>query len=489
MGDIWLGVLPVAGMGAATCLLFLLSAVVRKGRTMGLLASTAVLLLGGGPVLLLWNEGGRTVQGALLSSDRMALFFDGVFVLAALFVILLSMDYIRGKGGEKAEIHPLIVLSATGMMVLASATILVTFYLGLETMSIAFYVLAGTLREHNRSVEAALKYFLTGAFSSAFLLFGMALLYGSGGSLDFGGLAIMFKSGSYGLGEPFLVAGLQLFLVGLFFKLSLIPFHFWAPDVYQGSPTPISALMAVGGKAAAAAGAIRIFLSVFSVNALLSGKWLTLFMLIGLITIFAGSMIAITQRKMKRLLAYSSIVHAGFLALGIGALAVPAVRTAVLQALLFYLAAYLFMNVGAFALAGAMERKENTDEDVAAFSGLGTSAPFLAALFALFMFSLAGIPLTVGFIGKFYLFKALIMGHLYWYAALGLIGAVIATFYYLKVTVALYFPPQGVDTAKKPKVGALTMAVLTLTAAATLYFGLFPGLINSVIAATGLTIG
>lgn len=487
MGDFLYGVLPVAGMGLAACLLFLLAAVVKNARTLGILGLLAVLGLGGAPVVLLWGEGGKVVPATLLSCDRMALFFDGLFVLSAALVAALALDYFRRKNSERGEFYGLVALSATGMMVLASATNLVAFYLGLETMSISFYVLAAFLRSHENAVEASLKYFLLGAFSSAFLLFGMALLYGSAASLDFGGLALALGTGGPLLGRPLLLLGFFLFLVGLFFKLSLIPFHFWAPDVYQGAPTPVTALMAVGGKTAAAAAAVRIFLSAFQADAELARKWLLLFMAVGLLTIFAGSMIAITQRHMKRLLAYSSIVHAGFIALGIGALALPELRAAMVEAVLFYLAAYLFMNIGAFAVASAVESPSRTDEPLSSYAGLGTTAPYAAALFSLFLFSLAGIPLTVGFLGKFYVFKVLVHGGQYRVASLGLLGAVIATYYYLKVVVALYFPSPDAEIPPAPEMGALTAVVLTLTGAATLVLGIFPGLLNGLVA--GLTVG
>lgn len=481
-----MGLLPVAGMALAACLLLLLSAVMRSGRTAGYLSLFAVLALGGGPVVLLWSEGGKVVPRTLLSCDKLALFFDALFVLVTALVMALSLDYFEKKESHHAELYGLMALSATGMMILASSTNLITFYLGLETMSISFYVLAGFLRSHQNSVEAALKYFLLGAFSSSFLLLGMAFLYGSSGSLDFGGLGAAFKLELYPLGQPVLLLGFFLFLVGLFFKLSLIPFHFWAPDVYQGSPTPVSALMAVGGKAAAAAGAIRIFLSAFAVNPLLSKKWLLLFVGVGLLTIFVGSMVALTQRHMKRLLAYSSIVHAGFIALGIGALAVPEISKAMLEAVLFYLAAYLFMNVGAFAVAAVIERKPNHDETLLTFSGLASSSPFLAALLSLFMFSLAGIPLTAGFLGKFYVFRALVNGGFYWCAALGLTGAVIATYYYLKVVVALYFSPPPDEPLPTPAVGIASYVVLTLAAIFTLYLGVFPNVLSGLVAGLGI---
>ncbi len=486
MSDLLWGTLPIAAMGLAACLMFLLAAVLKSGRTAGVLGILSTLILGGGSVLVLWSQGGKVVPAALVSCDKLALFFDGLFVLVASLVMALSLEYFDKKKAHHVELYGFIILATAGMMGLASATNLITFYLGLETMSLSFYVLAGFLRAHENSVEASLKYFLLGAFSSAFLLLGMAFLYGSSASLDFGGIATALSTGAIPLGEPILYLGFFLFLVGLFFKLSLIPFHFWAPDVYQGAPTPITALMAVGGKTAAAAGAIRIFLSVFTASQGLADKWFHLFMAVGLMTIFVGSMIAVTQRHIKRLLAYSSVVHAGFIALGLGALAVASLREQMLAAVLFYLAAYLLMNVGAFAVAGVVERPENYDETLRSYSGLGTTAPYLAALFSVFMLSLAGIPLTVGFLGKFYIFGALVKGGYYVVASLGLIGAVIATYYYLKVVVALYFPAAGEEPAQVPKVGWTTLALLTVMGAGTLYLGIFPGLLTGLVKGLGI---
>ncbi len=488
MNDLVLGTLPVAATGTAALLLLLLAAFLNRGRAVGYAGVGLTALLGCGSVRLLWAEGVRPVPGALLSCDRLALFFDALFLLAALFAMALSTDYLAKKRRDRAELYGLVALAATGMMALASATNLIVFYLGLELMSLSFYVMAGLLREHENSIAAAFKYFLLGAFSSAFLLMGAALLYGSLGSLDYAGMAVRLAEGAPAFGEPMLLMGFLLFLVGLFFKLSLIPFHFWAPDVYQGAPTPVTALMAVGGKTAALAAALRVFLSAFSQSPLLSGKWAAIFTAIGLLTIFTGSMVALTQRHIKRLLAYSSVVHAGFLALGLAALGLGApLGQRMLEALLFYVSAYLFMNFGAFAVAGAVERPENQDEPLRSFSGLGTASPLLAALFALFLFSLAGIPLTAGFLGKFYVFGVLVSAHHYWVAALGLLGAVIATYYYLKTVVALYFPPAGEEPAPAPVVGAATWAVLGATALLTLYLGVFPAVVTE--AAKGLTIG
>lgn len=487
MHELLQGTLPVAAASASFLLLILLAPFVRRA---GVLAVVALGLLGacGYAVWHLWVRGGVTVPGALLSCDSLALFFDALFLLAAACVVALSPSYLEKKKSHRGEYYGLVMLAVTGMMVLASATSLLTFYLGLETMSISFYILAGFVRTHENSIEASLKYFLLGAFSSGFLLFGMALLFGSTGSLEFGGMAAALDTGFFQFGRPLLLLGFFLFLVGLFFKLSLIPFHFWAPDVYQGAPTPVTALMAVGGKTAAAAAAIRVFLSAFSASPLLAGKWLLLFAGVGLITIFVGSMIALTQRQMKRLLAYSSVVHAGFIALGLAGLALlPQVHArAMLEAVLFYLAAYLFMNVGAFAIAAAVERPGSMDEGLRAYSGLGTTSPVLAGFFSLFLFSLAGIPLTAGFLGKFLIFGALVESRQFALAAWGFIGAVVATYYYLKVVVSLYFPHPSEEPAEPPAVPVATWVVLSVTAAVTLYLGIFPGVLSGIVSGLGI---
>jgi NADH-quinone oxidoreductase subunit N len=485
--DLLMGSLPVVAAGASSLLLLLLAPFVRKPRVLATL-SLGLLAACGYAVYFLWELGGKVTPATMLSSDRLALFFDGLFLLAAALVIAQSPAYLEKKGAHKGEYYGLVLISVAGMMILASATNFLTFYLGLETMSIAFYVLAGFVRTHENSVESSLKYFLLGAFSSSFLLFGMALLYGSSGSLEFGGLAAALSAEFFQFGKPMALFGFFLFLVGLFFKLSLVPFHFWAPDVYQGAPTPFSALMAVGGKSAAAAAAIRVFLSVFAASPLLSAKWFTLLAGVGIITIFVGSMIALTQRHMKRLLAYSSIVHAGFIALGLGGLAIlpKTYAQSMLEAVVFYLAAYLFMNVGAFAVAAALEPPGSMDEPIRAYSGLGSSAPLLAGLFSLLFFSLAGIPLTAGFIGKFKIFGALVQSGYYALAAWGFLGAVLATYYYLRVVVTLYFPPPSEETAQAPRLAPSTWVVLAIVCSATLYLGIFPGLLSDAISGLGI---
>ena len=274
---------------------------------------------------------------------------------------------------------------------------------------------------------------------------------GHSASLDYGGIAERSPR-QFPLGEPMLILGFFLFLVGLFFKLSLIPFQSWAPDVYQGAPTPVTAFMAVGGKTAAAAGAIRIFLSVFTVNAGLGQKWMTLFMAIGLLTIFVGSMIALTQRHQAP---SGILVHRprGLHRPGPRRAGRPQDSSAHARGVALYLAAYLFMNMGAFRRGRRRGAPRELRRTMRSYSGLGTSSPYLAALFTLFMLSLAGIPLTAGFLGKFYVFGALVNGGYYGYAALGLLGAVIATYYYLKVVVTLYFPSPGEDPRRATLIG------------------------------------
>ncbi len=443
---------------------------------------TAVFLY---PLLKIIETKGKAVPKAFVSFDGTGVFFSLIFFFATIFTLILLPDYLEKKNYSHInEIYSLVIFSFVGMMVLATANNFIMFFLGLELMSINFYILCGFLREQEYAVESSLKYFILGVVSSAILLLGTGLLYGSTSSLSYKNIAEVLRDDLFNFGEPLLLLGFVLILIGLFFKLSLVPFHFWAPDVYQGAPTPVTALLSVGGKSAALAAAIRIFTEIISSSVLLSKKWLLLFAIIGIITIFVGSFIALTQTQYKRLLAYSSIVHAGFLSLGLSSLAggEELVKKGV-QALSFYVAAYLFMNVAAFAVAVAVEKKSQMDVSLLVFSGLGTSSPLFAALLSLNFLSLAGIPLTAGFLGKFYIFSSIIIQHtklFYIIAAFGLIGAVIATFYYLKVLVILYFPDKNQQPAEPPKISRSVWIVLIVCSILTLFFGIFPQFILAI---------
>ncbi|HNQ78022.1 MAG TPA: NADH-quinone oxidoreductase subunit N [Acidobacteriota bacterium] len=468
--------LSVLGLG----LLMLTSFAKVRDSLFGKLSLLGTVLLGGYPVLFLYSRGGAVSSAAMLSWDSLGLFFYLVCLAASLAAIALIPGYFSFKEVPgRQEAYPLIVFALTGMVVMASANHFLMFLLGLEMMSLCFYVLAGILREQEYAVESSLKYFILGVFSSSLLILGMGFIYGSTGELSYARIFDAMLTGDFRFGEPMVLLGFVLLLAGLFFKLSLVPFHFWAPDVYQGAPTPVTALLSVGGKAAALAATMRLFLEVICGSELLSRKWFALFAILGIVTVFTGSLIALTQSRFKRLLAYSSIVHAGFLALGIAAMAGGGgISPKAVQALGFYAAAYLFMNVSAFVCAQAIEKRSRMDEELSSLSGLGSTSPVFAALLSLNFLSLAGIPLTAGFLGKFYIFSALVeqgTKPFYWIAALGLLGAVIATFYYLKVLVILYFPSKEQIPAPPPKMSPESWAVLLICSFFTVLFGVFPG--------------
>jgi NADH-quinone oxidoreductase subunit N len=472
--------MPILCASGVALFLLLLSVFTKlKSSTFSLISSISLTFFFLYPILNIIKSQGKSAPKALLTFDGIGVFFSLIFFFATIFTLIILPDYLEKKNSSHInEVYPLVVFSFVGMVILATANHFLMFFLGLELMSINFYILCGILREQEYAVESSLKYFILGVISSAILLLGIGLIYGSTSSLKYKNIAEVLSEDLFNYGEPILLLGFVLLLVGLFFKLSLVPFHFWAPDVYQGAPTPITALLSVGGKAAAVAATIRIYSEVVQYSVLLSQKWLILFAVIGLITIFVGSFIALTQSQFKRLLAYSSIVHAGFLALGISALAGKGEFLARgILALSFYVAAYLFMNVASFAVAVAVEKTSSMDESLLVFSGLGTSSPLFAALFSINLLSLAGIPLTAGFLGKFYIFSDIVLQgskFFYYLAALGLIVAVIATFYYLKVLVILYFPNKNQQPADLPKISPSVWVVLIVCSILTIYFGVFP---------------
>lgn len=472
--------MPILGASGVGLLLLLLSVFWKiKSTYFSFLSSILLTIFFLYPLFIIINSKGKHASKALVEFDPTSIFFSLIFFLATIFTFILLPNYLEKKNFSHInEIYPLVIFSFVGMVILSSANHFLMFFLGLELMSLNFYVLCGILRNQEYAVESSLKYFILGVISTAILLLGIGLIYGSTSSLKYKAIGEVLSEDLFNFGEPLLLLGFVLVLAALFFKLSLVPFHFWAPDVYQGAPTPVTALLSVGGKTAALAASIKIYAEIVKNSLLLSQKWLFLFAIIGILTIFVGSFIALTQSQYKRLLAYSSVVHAGFLALGLSSLAGKEdLLSRGIQALSFYSAAYLFMNVASFAVAVAIEKSSFMDESLLVFSGLGTSSPLLSSLLSINFLSLAGIPLTAGFLGKFYVFSNIVVQHtklFYWIAALGLIGAVVATFYYLKVLVILYFPNKNQQPADPPEVKISVWVVLIVCSILTIFFGIFP---------------
>lgn len=394
--------------------------------------------------------------------DRFAVFFTVVFVGVAALALLMSVQYVRETGIREGEFYVLILLSASGMIIMAAANDLILFFVGLETMSIAVYVLTGMWRARAEAAEAAMKYFLIGAFATGFLLYGIALIYGATGTTNLARIADSLSGGNVPL---LFAAGVFLVLVGLSFKVAAVPFHFWVPDVYDGAPTPVTAFMAVAVKAAAFAGWARIFLSQWSA---LSGEWAPAVKALAILTMTLGNLLAITQSSVKRMLAYSSIAHAGYLLIG-----VVAGGEVGGQALLFYVVSYAAMTLGAFGVLTALKEEDRNAEAYQDFAGLGFRRPFLGMAMSLFMLSLAGFPPLTGFTGKFYLFRAAIFAGHTDLAVIGALNSLVSVYYYLRVILMMYMEEGGVDAKTLGRAPYLYAAV-AVAAVATVYLGIFP---------------
>jgi NADH-quinone oxidoreductase subunit N len=373
------------------------------------------------------------------------------------------VEYIREAGIREGEFYVLVLLSTSGMIVMASANDLIVFFLGLETMSIAVYVLTGLWRARAESAEAAMKYFLVGAFATGFLLYGIALIYGATGTTQLAHIADALAAAR---GVPFLfAAGVFLLLVGLAFKVAAAPFHFWVPDVYDGAPTPVTGFMSVAVKAAAFAGWARIFLVGWSP---LSGDWAPAVKALAILTMTLGNLLAVTQSSVKRMLAYSSIAHAGYLLI-----ALVAGGEAGGQALLYYLASYAAMTLGAFGVLAALKADDREPDAYRDFAGLGFRRPFLGMAMSLFMLSLAGFPPLAGFTGKFYIFRAAVFAGQTDLAVIGALNSLVSVFYYLRVILMMYMEEGGAE-AKVFSRAPYLYAAVGVSAIATIYLGVIP---------------
>ncbi|MCB9029625.1 MAG: NADH-quinone oxidoreductase subunit N [Deltaproteobacteria bacterium] len=414
-------------------------------------------------------EGSTAFQG-LLFTDPYTFFFAALILIGTFITRLLSDERLREEGvGAQAEYFSLLLMCSVGAMIFVAARELIVLFLGLEIMSIALYCLCGSALWSTRSSESALKYFLLGSFSSAVMLFGMSLLYGLSGTLVIPDIASALSSmPAENMG--ILLVAIGLMLVGFGFKIGLVPFHFWAPDVYQGSPTPITAYMACVVKAAAVAAAIRVMTLLF-VHGDLFSVWSDAIWFIAAITMTIGNLSALRQRSVKRMLAYSSIAHAGYMFV-----AFIAPETGGLSAILFYLVTYTAMTFGAFGITMIVANSfpEKTDaDDISNFNGLGFTRPMLGVLMTIFMFSLAGLPPGLaGLLGKFYLFNAAVKANFISIAVIGVLNSAISCYYYLNVLVAMYFR-KGEVSPSHP-VGMPMAGALGVCAAASIFLGVFP---------------
>jgi NADH-quinone oxidoreductase subunit N len=456
------GVLPALILGVAGLLATLLGLFVRKGAaTVGaIIGFTAVLIaLAANAPLRFMNT---PAFSGMIVLDTFSWFFNLLILLSVGLTILISMKYLTDQGLDLYEYFAILLFSSVGMMFMVSGNHLLMIFVGLETLSIGVYVLTGVLPKSSKASEASLKYLLLGSFSSALFLYGAALLYGASGSLSLAGLAKYFQSGSI---STMGLIGMGLLLVGFSFKVAAVPFHMWTPDVYDGAPSPISGFMSVGVKAAAFAAFLRVFFECFgSVQV----TWSHILWILAVLTMILGNLAALVQSNIKRMLAYSSIAHAGYILIGMVA------GTAMGAAgILYYLLAYIFTNLGAFAVVTMVGRKGEANISIDDYRGLGKSHPALALAMSIFLFSLAGIPPTAGFIGKFTIFGAAIASGYIWLVIIGVLTSAASVFYYFRVVMKMYMEAPEVEPESLKFSPSMALA-LTLTVMVVLYIGIFP---------------
>ncbi|HEX2987113.1 MAG TPA: NADH-quinone oxidoreductase subunit N [Chloroflexota bacterium] len=407
----------------------------------------------------------RNAFGQMMAVDNFYLFFAMLAIAVTALAVLLSATYLDRTGLAHPEYYGLLIFGAMGMLVMISASHLIMLLIGIELLSLSLYVLAGFARTRLTSEEAALKYFLLGSFSAGLLIYGIALVYGATGTLDYAGIAKAINA-QQGL-DPMLLIGMGLVLVGFAFKLSFVPFHMWVPDVYEGAPTPVTAYMAVGTKAAVFAAMLRLLGTAFPT---LQPEWAPMLAVLAALTMIVGNVAAVVQTNIKRLLGYSSISHAGYVLI-----AVVAGGALGNDAALFYLVAYTVMNFGAFAVMVAVSGGREERLELSDYAGLAKRSPWLAAAMAVFMLSLSGAPFTPGFLGKLYVFSAAIQGGWLWLALVGVATSLVAFYYYLKVVVVMYMSEPAGEV--KPSAATLSMgAVVVVALFFTVQLGVLPSL-------------
>ncbi len=404
-------------------------------------------------------------------SDNFSAFFSIIFCIGTALTILISINYLDQEGISHGEYYVLLLFATVGMFIMASAADLISVFLGLELMSIALYILAGFNSSRIESTESSLKYFLLGAFATGFLLYGIALIYGATGTTNLKGIAAAIQGEGIGKGihsESLLLMGTGLMIIGLGFKVASVPFHMWTPDVYEGAPTSVTAFMSVGPKAAGFAAFFRVYL--VALNGV-ADHWVTIIWVLAALTMTVGNLAALVQTNIKRMLAYSSIAHAGYVLV-----ALVAANELGSSSVLVYMLAYAFMNIGAFTVVIVLGKKGEENLNLADYSGLATKHPVLAFAMAVFMFSLAGIPPLAGFVGKFYVFSAAIKAGYVGLAIIGVLNSAMSVYYYLRVTMLMYMRDPLREFAPL-SLSPVTIAALVIAVVGTIQIGVFPSMI------------
>lgn len=429
-------------------------------------------------------EGEQIALYGMFVADAFTGFLNMVILVATLIAVLMSWDYLNRADIHRGEYYILALISSAGAMFMVAANDLIIIFVALELLSIPLYILAAFRSIKNdgselslKSEESGMKYFILGAFSSAFLVFGAALVYGATGSTNLPQIFIMARGiiGGTSLAAFYLLIGAALLIVGLGFKVAVVPFHMWTPDVYEGAPTPVAAFMSVTAKVGGFAALLRLLITGLSVLVLAEGEaaaWQTTTTIIAILTLVLGNFVAISQRNLKRMLAYSSIAHAGYIMVAVAAAGAADVADAATQSALVYMMAYMFTNLGAFAVVMAIEREDGGGGNIDNITGLAKTRPLMALAMTIFMLSLTGIPLTAGFVGKFMIFASAIQAGLYGLAVIGVLTSVVSAFYYVRVVVNMYLRDSSVDLQPALETPYVRWAI-NISLAGTVIFGIF----------------
>ncbi len=454
-------VIPEITMTAIALIVLIADLLIKKKEVLAIFSIVGVAAV----AYTLAGSSGVTFGGMFIS-DGYSTFFKIIFLVNVILSVLISIKYIVIEKVNFGEYYSLILFSTVGMMIMASAGDLIVLYLGLELMALSTYVLAGFIRHNIRSNEAALKYFLLGAFSSAFLLYGISIIYGLTGTTDIKAISLFISEKGLA-GNPSLLLSVMFFTVAFGFKIAAAPFHMWAPDVYEGAPTSVTAFMSVGPKAAGFAVLGRVFMVAF---ASITVDWAAILIPISILTMGVGNIVALSQTNIKRMLAYSSIAHAGYALLGI-----IAANNEGIASMMNYLMIYAFMNIGAFAVIIMLRSEGFKGEDINDYEGLAKTHPLSAALMLIFMFSLTGIPPTAGFIGKLYIFMSAINAGYTWLVIVAVIFSAISAYFYLRIVMYMYMkePKATVSLSTSPATGL----ALAVTVIAVLVIGVYPSVL------------
>ena len=456
-------VIPVICVALAGLVVLLAESFRGKGEKMPIGGLALIGLIGAGAAsALLWNR--NATSFGVVTADNFALFVNLVLVAVGILTVIFAGETVERDRLPAGEFYACILFAIVGMMLMAQATDLLLMFLALETMSIAVYVLTGIRRDQVQSTEAAFKYFLLGAFASSFFLYGIAFLYGVSGStsLDRIGSVIAAQSMS---GNPMILLGVGLLIVGFAFKVGAVPFHMWSPDAYEGAPAVVTGFMSTGVKAAAVAGFVRVFLS--ALEPMIS-DWAPVLWLVAAATMILGTVVGVAQTSLKRMLAYSSIAHGGYLIAGL-----VAGNEVGKAAILYYLAAYALTNLGAFGVIALLGTRERANDDLRDYAGLWHTHPGLATLMAMFLLSLGGFPPMAGFIAKWYVFSAVVGAGYYGLAIIGVLTSVVSVYFYLRIVVMMFMTERDARPVPAP-VTALAFAGLGLSLAGVLYLGILP---------------